>query len=114
MAEKKNLFDSATPEQKAQMETYAAEYMEFLTKYKSDRERVEFFREQLEKLGYKRYELGTDEDMKPGDRFYYLNGSRNLLAGMVGEKTDKFTVVGTHMDFPHIDLKPHFLLNQND
>lgn len=45
MPENKNLFDSATPEQKAEMEAYAAAYMEFLTKYKSDRERVEFFRE---------------------------------------------------------------------
>ena len=52
--------------------------------------------------------------MRPGDKFYYLNGSRNLLAGVVGEKTDQFTVIGTHMDFPHIDLKPHFLVEQKD
>ena len=113
-SEKKNLFDRATDEQKAEMMAYSTEYINFLTNCKSDRERVEFFRKLLEELGYKRYELGTEEDLKPSDRFYYLNGSKNLLAGVVGEKTEQFTIVGTHIDFPHIDLKPHFLVNQDD
>jgi len=64
----------------------------------------------LEDAGFKLLKLGEEKaKLVTGDKFYYINKGKNILFGMVGQTMDAFTIIGTHMDVPHLDLMPVFL-----
>ncbi|CAL6081786.1 Aminopeptidase_I [Hexamita inflata] len=80
----------------------------------TDRERVQWAITLLQKEGYAEFKMGQDAEVKPGTKFYYMNKSKSVLCGIVGKTQESLTVVGTHVDVPHVDLKPNFVNEQAD
>lgn len=80
----------------------------FLDTYKNEVERVQWA---TKEFGGKKLELGGDETLNTGDRFYYTHRDRIAIYGVVGEDKSAYTIVGAHVDIPHIHLKPTFVKN---
>ena len=95
----------AAAERKA-MEAYAADYMGFLGKAKTERLAYRTSVALLEKNGFR--PIGECKSLKPGDKVYRGYHGKTLLAAVVGSRplTDGVNVVGGHTDAPRIDLKP--------
>ena len=95
----------AAAERKA-MEAYAADYMGFLGKAKTERLAYRTSVALLEKNGFR--PIGECKSLKPGDKVYRGYHGKTLLAAGVGSRplTDGVNVVGGHTDAPRIDLKP--------
>ena len=105
-----------TEQQKQDMRALADDYMIFLTNCHADRERVEFAKSLLDNAGFKFLALGGDESVSPGDKFYYVNYDKNLVAGIAGTGVLEHGIVfvGAHGDYPHVDLKPNFVKEMKD
>ena len=85
--------------------------MNFLDTYKNDLERIEWANSV-----FKGQQLSLDniDQLKPGETFFYINRDRAAVFGLVGACPDKFTLIDSHLDIPHIDLKPKFIKDDND
>jgi aspartyl aminopeptidase len=88
------------------MEAYAADYIGFLGKAKTERLAYRESVALLEKNGFR--PIGDFKSLKPGDKVYRGYHGKTLLAAVVGSRpiTDGVNVVGGHTDAPRIDLKP--------
>lgn len=91
----------------------ADDYIQFLTKNHVDRERVNWAKELMIQNNFKLIEIGGEEALKSGDKFYYINKNKNITCGMIGQKPE-FTIYQAHADYPHIDLKPNFVTDNTD
>ena len=103
-------------QEKLDMRALADDYMTFLTNCHADRERVGFAKSLLDSAGFKLLTLGGEESLNPGDKFYYVNYEKNLMAGVAGTDTSNHGIVfvGAHGDYPHVDLKPNFVKEMKD
>ncbi len=88
------------------MEAYAADYIGFLGKAKTERLAYRESVALLEKNGFR--PIGDFKSLKPGDKVYRGYHGKTLLAAVVDSRpiTDGVNVVGGHTDAPRIDLKP--------
>ena len=91
---------------------FAEDYKEFLKEVKTERESVEYFLSIAKKRGFK--DLRKLKELKPGDKFYIVNRDKSLALGVVGKKSDRFSLVVSHIDAPRIDLKPNPLWEDAD
>lgn len=84
----------------------AANYMEFLSRCKTERSCAAYFREKAEEKGFRPLEKGSA--LKPGDKFYLLNRGRAIYLGIKGRlpESEGIHLVAAHIDSPRIDLKP--------
>ena len=72
---------------------------------KTEREAVKTSIALAEKNGYKPYSFGMS--IKPGDKYYYNNRSRNLYLFRVGTENinNGIRIVASHIDSPRLDFK---------
>ena len=105
-----------TEQQKQDMRALADDYMTFLSNCHADRERVGFAKSLLDNAGFTFLTLGGDESLSPGDKFYYVNYEKNLVAGIAGNDVLEHGIVfvGNHSDYSHVDLKPNYLNEMKD
>jgi len=59
----------------------------------------------LEKDGYK--DITKIKSLNKGDKVYKNIKGKALFAAVVGKEPNSFQLVGSHMDSPRLDLKPH-------
>ena len=66
------------------------------------------------KAGYKPYDVNAS--YKPGDKVYYVNRKKSLIATTFGAKGLEYGVRlnGAHIDSPRLDLKPSPLYEKDD
>jgi aspartyl aminopeptidase len=83
---------------------FAYSYKTFLTESKTERLCIENIKKILEKSGFKNIE--NLKSLKKGDKGYRIFKGKSLTAFVVGEKTDEFRLIGSHVDSPRLDLKP--------
>ena len=88
------------------MEAYAADYIGFLGKAKTERLAYRESVALLEKNGFR--PISSFKVLKPGDKVYRGYHGKTLLAAVVGSRpiAEGINVVGGHTDAPRIDLKP--------
>ncbi len=98
--------------QKAEIEAvmaFAAEYRDFLSRCKTERECVSFFKSQAIKAGYRdlRDVIAQGIALHPGDRVFADNRGKCLAMYIIG--TDPIehgmNILGAHIDSPRLDLK---------
>ena len=79
-------------------------YIDFLTKNKTERECVEYAERELRNHGFKsKSEIITWE---PGTKVYYKNKEKNIAAFIVGSETYLgVNLLGAHIDSPRLDVK---------
>ena len=99
-------FKSLTAGERAEMERYAADYMDFLGKAKTERRAYAESVALLEKAGFR--PLSAYRRLKAGDKVYRGYHGKTLLAAVIGKAPIEggVNVVGGHTDAPRIDLKP--------
>lgn len=84
---------------------YCVGYCEFMDESKTEREAVKTSIALAEKNGYKPYSFGMS--IKPGDKYYYNNRSRNLYLFRVGTEdiNNGIRILASHIDSPRLDFK---------
>ena len=68
----------------------------------------------LKKAGYKPFD--SRESYEPGDKVYYVNRGKSLIATTFGKKPldQGLRINGAHIDSPRLDLKPNPLYEKED
>ena len=109
---KDSAFDKA--DESAEVYAYAEDYAEFLNYSKTERDAVEYTVAMLEDYGFKPYTLGTQ--VYQGDRFYYNNRNKCLVAFVIGADgvDNGIRLLAAHIDSPRLDLKQHPIYEDGD
>lgn len=102
------------PEQVEEAAAFCEGYKEFLDEGKTERECVKKAVELLKAAGYA--EFDTQGSYQPGDKVYYVNRNKAIIATTFGEKSVKegIRMNGAHIDSPRLDLKPSPVYEKDD
>ncbi len=98
LAQKKSVFDSLTPEEVNQAVNYARGYIDFLSQVKTEREAVEFIKEQALREGFQ--ERGKE-------RGFFVYRQKMIALWQRGKRPlpQGLRVIISHIDTPRLDLK---------
>lgn len=109
----KNIWKDMTNEKKAEVDTFAKEYIDFLSAAKTERLAVKESVELAEKYGFK--PADSFKTVKAGDKLYFVNRNKNLFLYVIGEKpvSEGVRVLGAHIDSPRLDFKQNPLYESN-
>jgi len=100
------------------LERFAAEYIEFISANKTEREIARASIEQAEKAGYvdlfKAYDEGRE--LNPGDKVYAQTHGKAVIFAHIGTDPlmNGFNILGAHIDSPRLDLKQNPLFERNE
>ena len=102
------------PEQAEEDAAFCEGYKAFLDEGKTERECVKKAVELLKAAGYA--EFDTQGSYQPGDKVYYVNRNKAIIATTFGEKSVKegIRMNGAHIDSPRLDLKPSPVYEKDD
>ncbi len=102
------------PEQTDKAMEYCEGYKAFLNAGKTERECVREAVKLLKKAGYKPFD--GKEDYKAGDKVYYVNREKAVIATTFGKKplAEGVRINGAHIDSPRLDLKPNPMYEKED
>lgn len=102
------------PEQVEEAAAFCEGYKAFLDEGKTERECVKKAVELLKAAGYA--EFDTQGSYQPGDKVYYVNRNKAIIATTFGEKSVKegIRMNGAHIDSPRLDLKPSLVYEKDD
>lgn len=102
------------PKQISKAQKFCEGYKKFLDEGKTERECVRYAVKLLEKNGYRPF--CADESYKPGDKVYFVNRGKALIATTFGtESVEKgVRMNGAHIDSPRLDLKPNPMYEKED
>lgn len=92
---------------KEKIMNFAEEYINFINKAKTERECTKEFKKILTEHGFQN--IKDIQNIKAGDKVYYINRHKNIYAAVIGEKDliEGFNIIGAHIDSPRLDLKPN-------
>ena len=102
------------PEQVEEAAAFCEGYKAFLDEGKTERECVKKAVELLKAAGYA--EFDTQDSYQPGNKVYYVNRNKAIIATTFGEKSVKegIRMNGAHIDSPRLDLKPSPVYEKDD
>lgn len=102
------------PEQIDKASRYCEGYKAFLDAGKTERECVKAGVKMLKKAGYVPFDRKAD--YKTGDKVYYVNREKGLIATTFGKKplSEGVRINGAHIDSPRLDLKPNPLYEKEE
>ena len=102
------------PDHKEKAFKYCEGYKQFLNAGKTERECVKEAVHMLKKAGYKPFDRTASYE--PGDKVYYVNRNKAIIATTFGEKSVKegIRMNGAHIDSPRLDLKPSPVYEKDD
>ncbi len=102
------------PDQMEEAMSFCENYKVFLDEGKTERECVKKAVELLKAAGYT--EFDTQGSYKTGDKVYYVNRKKAIIATTFGEKSVKegIRMNGAHIDSPRLDLKPSPVYEKDD
>ena len=109
--EKVNVWTVYTDAQLAELEKLNAEYIEFLSKGKTERECTKLSVEMAEACGYKNLAdvIKTGEKLAAGDKVYAVNMNKSILLFNIGTEPieNGMNILGAHIDSPRLDAKQY-------
>ncbi len=93
---------------------FAEGYMAYLNKAKTERLFIKNAKKDLEAAGFQ--DINKVDNLKPGDKVYYINRDKGLFASVIGDQDLEFgmQLVGAHVDSPRLDLRPNPLYESDD
>ena len=102
------------PEQVEEAAAFCEGYKAFLDEGKTERECVKKAVELLKAAGYA--EFDTQGSYQPGDKVYYVNRNKAIIATTFGERSVKegIRMNGAHIDSPRLDLKQNPLYEDTE
>lgn len=115
--EKKTAWEKYDNNELKDVNVYAEEYRNFLSRCKTERECVEYFAEEAVKNGYKDLNevIREGKGLKAGDKVFAVNRGKSIILFNIGsEPMEKgMNILGAHIDSPRIDLKQNPLYEDN-
>ncbi|HAE41065.1 MAG TPA: aminopeptidase [Candidatus Riflebacteria bacterium] len=90
------------------LETRCKDYLEFISRCKTERGTIEFAEKLINKAGFKPLApLGQNKKLKPGSKVYFINKSRAMGLAVIGKRpvSEGFRFIAAHHDVPRIDIK---------
>ena len=85
--------------------TFTDGYKKFLAESKTERLCIENVITILKKNGFK--DINTITKTKAGDKLYKNVKDKTVLAAVVGTDSGHWQLIGSHVDSPRLDFKPH-------
>ena len=103
----KNVYDSLSESELAEMEEYSKGYLRFIDACRIEREAVAYSIADAEKKGYREYRFG--DKLEKGGKYYLNNRGKSVAFFRVGKKpvTEGVRIAAAHIDSPRLDLKQH-------
>lgn len=110
----KNGYDRLPEGDKAELETYNAEYLRFVNDAKTEREAVEFSVKAAKAAGFVEFTPGMA--LNAGTKIYRINRDRAVMFAVIGKKplAEGTRIAIAHTDSPRLDLKPRPLYEENE
>ncbi len=107
LKESKTGWEGIKKEQKEEIFSYCANYMEFLNKAKTEREIIKNAKELAVQKGFKN--INEYDTLKAGDKVYYNNRNKSMYLAIIGQENIEkgIHIIGSHADSPRLDLKPN-------
>ncbi len=116
--ETKNAWEKYTKKQLAELERVNADYRDFLTNGKTERECVSLIVDKIENAGYVELNklIGKNKKLKAGDKVYAVNMEKAVVMFQIGKKPieEGFNILGAHIDSPRMDIKQNPLYEEGD
>ena len=107
--EKINAWTKYSPEQTEELEALCAEYRDFLSRGKTERECAALTVEMAEACGYRNLSelIENGETVKAGDKIYAVNMGKAVILFKVGRRPIEqgMNILGAHIDSPRLDVK---------
>jgi len=102
---RRSTWEQATASQKKEIFSLSKEYMEFISKAKTERMVTDILVASLKKKGFK--ELDDVKKWRAGTKVYIVNRGKNVAAAVLGrEPLEKgVNLIASHNDSPRLDLK---------
>ena len=101
----------------SELERICADYIQFITENKTEREFAKAAIERAEKAGYVDLYQMFDEGrtLKPGDKVYAQTHGKAVILAHLGNEplVNGFNILGAHIDSPRLDLKQNPLFERN-
>lgn len=93
---------------------FCESYKDFLNKGKTERESVKEIQKLCNAKGF--LEASKAKDLKAGDKIYYINRNKNLVAFVIGKKplVEGINLIASHLDSPRLDIKPMPLVEEEE
>ena len=112
--EHKNVWKNYQAGQLAEMETFAKDYMSFISSGKTERECARLAVQAAEAAGFK--DLEQYETLTVGDKVYVNHMGKSFMAFVIGEEPleNGMNILGAHIDSPRIDVKSNPLYEDSD
>ena len=93
----------------AELEKLSADYIDFLSNGKTERECTDLLVAMAEKNGYRDLKdvIASGEKLEPGSKIYAVNMGKAVMFLNIGEDIlrDGMNILGAHIDSPRLDLK---------
>ena len=98
-----------TPTQLAELERFASDYADFISRNKTERECVADVIERARAAGYRSLEecIASGEPLGPGDRIFASMRGKSLILAHLGtaDLESGVNILGAHIDSPRLDVK---------
>ncbi len=115
--EKKNTWETYSPEQLAELEKLCADYRKFLDNGKTERECIDVIVNTIEAAGYRELDelMKNNIPVKAGDKVYSVWMNKSIVMYHIGDKpmTEGMNILGAHIDSPRMDVKQNPLYEDN-
>ncbi len=116
--ERENAWKKYDDAELAELETLAGDYIDFISKNKTERECAAASIEMAEAAGYASLEQAAREGRKvaAGDKLWAQTHGKAVILIHVGSEPmeNGFNILGAHIDSPRLDLKQNPLYEAND
>ena len=107
--EKINAWTKYSPAQTEELEALCAEYRDFLSRGKTERECAALTVEMAEACGYRNLSalIESGQTVKAGDKIYAVNMGKAVILFKVGTRPIEqgMNILGAHIDSPRLDVK---------
>ncbi|MBE5730472.1 MAG: aminopeptidase [Clostridiales bacterium] len=109
----KNIWKDITEEKKKAIFEFGKDYIDYLTKGKTERLAAAETEAIAIKNGFVKAE--DAKELKPGTKVYFTNMSKNIAMYIIGKRpiTEGIRILGAHIDSPRLDLKQNPLYESN-
>ncbi len=99
------------------VEALAADYIDFISENKTERECVEAALARAEAAGYRSLQeaVATGEPLKPGDKVWAITHNKTIMLVHLGtdDLARGLNILGAHVDSPRLDVKQNPLYESN-
>ncbi|MBR4580246.1 MAG: aminopeptidase [Lachnospiraceae bacterium] len=107
--ENKTVWKKYSAKQLKELDTFAANYIDFISECKTERECTDYLVNILEEKGYSELSrlIADGKKLKAGDKVYSVNKNKGILAFHIGKEDleNGMNILGAHIDSPRLDVK---------